>query len=272
MEPWRDEIDRVSTALAALPGVEALGIFGSAARAGAELDVWSDIDALLVVADDALDQFFPAVGWLAPLGDLFTYEQSADLHTRTTRCVFADGRRLDIVLTTVSAVLSLPGWPSVPWWHGLSVVFARGDAVRAALLQQTPALAPPAVAPEAVDALLRSFWFKGALAVTKVVRGDLLIALHLALDLQRDCAVLGMMLRDRATGTTIHRTGGMGNAVVARLDATRAPFTAAGILQLIAHSSALCDALAREWEGDCPDRRGPLLELIARARDTLGVE
>jgi predicted nucleotidyltransferase len=272
MEPWSDAIERVRTALAALSGVEALAIFGSAARAGAELDAWSDIDALVVVADDALDQFFPAVGWLAPLGDLFTYEQSAGAHTRTTRCVFADGRRLDIVLTTASAAQTLPMWPSAPWWQGLSVVFAREDAVRTALLQRAPAPAPPAVAPEAVDALLRSFWFKGALAVTKVVRGDLLIALHLALDLQRDCAVLGMMLRDRAAGTTIHRTGGMGNAVVARLDATRAPFTAAGILQLIAHSGALCDALANAWEEDRHDQRGPLLDLIARARATLGVE
>ena len=50
--------------LAADPRVRSLWLSGSLGRG--EGDAWSDIDALLVVADDALDQFYPAVGWLAP--------------------------------------------------------------------------------------------------------------------------------------------------------------------------------------------------------------
>ena len=271
MERWTNGTEQMERFVAGLPDVEALGIFGSAAHV-AEHDAWSDIDALLVVTDDALERFHPAVDWLAPLGSLFTYEQSASEHSRTTRCVFHDGRRLDLVFTTVSVVQQLASWPSAPWWRGISLVFTRTAAVRDALMLPVPAPQPPAVSPETIAALLRGFWFKGVVAVTKVVRGDLLIALHLALDLERDCAVLAMLLRDRATGTTIHRSGGMGNAVMAQLDATRAPFSATGILTSIEQCSALCDWLARDWDAAHREERGPLLALIAEARATLGLE
>ena len=52
--------------------IEALGIFGSAAQA-AEQDAWSNIDAVVVVADDALARFHPSVDWLTPLGDRLWY-------------------------------------------------------------------------------------------------------------------------------------------------------------------------------------------------------
>jgi hypothetical protein len=62
--------------------------------------------------------------------------------------------------------------------------------------------------------MANAFWFKAVQAVLKVVRGNRLIALHLALDLLRDCCVLEMLLRDRDTGTSVHRDGGRGNAFV----------------------------------------------------------
>ena len=268
---WPDAVDQLRAFFVTLSDVQALGVFGSATHA-VEHDAWSDIDAVVVVADVALARFHPAVDWLAPLGDLFTYEQSTSEHSRATRCVFADGRRLDLVFTTVSAVQRLAAWPSVAWWRGISIVFARTATVRDALVQPVPAPQLSVVSPETIEALLRGFWFKGVLAVTKVVRGDLLIALHLVLDLQRDCAVLGMLLRDRMAGTTIHRSGGRGNAVAAQLDATRAPFSATGILTSIEQCSVLCDHLATKWNNTHREQRGPLLTLIAKARATLGVE
>lgn len=46
-----------------------------------------------------------------------------------------------------------------------------------------------------------------ALAVTKLGRDDRLIGLHLTLELMRLCLVQAMLLRDRACGTSVHRTG-----------------------------------------------------------------
>lgn len=46
-----------------------------------------------------------------------------------------------------------------------------------------------------------------ALAVTKLGRDDRLIGLHLTLELMRQSLVQAMLLRDRACGTSVHRTG-----------------------------------------------------------------
>jgi hypothetical protein len=104
------------------------------------------------------------------------------------------------------------------------------------------------------------------LAVYKVVRQDLLIALHLAQDLTRDCCVLGMMLRDRATGTNIHKHGGMGNQFVAELEVTRQPLTSIGILDSIKASHEVFEKLAREWSDDDQEHHQFLQDWIEKAK------
>jgi hypothetical protein len=49
--------------------------------------------------------------------------------------------------------------------------------------------------------------FIAAMAVTKLGRGDRLIGMHLTLELLRRCLLEAMLLRDRDTGTTVHRHG-----------------------------------------------------------------
>lgn len=49
--------------------------------------------------------------------------------------------------------------------------------------------------------------FLAAIATTKLGRGDRLIGLHLTLELWKRCLEQAMLLRDRDTGTTIHRHG-----------------------------------------------------------------
>ncbi len=117
--------------------------------------------------------------------------------------------------------------------------------------------------------LVRDFRFKSMLAVHKVVRNDLLIALHLTLDLIRDCSVLGMMLRDRATGTNIHKDGGLGNQVVSKLEITQRPFTASGILDSITASNEAFERLAHEWSDTYTDERQHLLNWIEKAKTEL---
>ncbi|MCL4393889.1 MAG: hypothetical protein M1482_03620 [Chloroflexi bacterium] len=88
----------------------------------------------------------------------------------------------------------------------------------------------------------------------------------MALDMVRDCCVLGMLLRDRAAGTTHHRTGGAFNDVVAQLDRARQPYTPSGILDTIEQCSVAFDHLAAEWSKDYVPRRQPLLAWIGFAR------
>jgi hypothetical protein len=115
------------------------------------------------------------------------------------------------------------------------------------------------------------FWFKGILGVYKVVRNDLLIALHLALDLIRDCLVLRMMLRDRAKGTNHHRIGDFGNQELQTLKIPSPEFSSAGILTSIGYSGEIFDQLAKELSKEHIEGQFLLQEAIQRARITLGL-
>lgn len=115
--------------------------------------------------------------------------------------------------------------------------------------------------------MMNRFWFKAVIASYKVVRQDFLIALHLALDLVRDCCVLGMQLRDRAEQTDHHRKGGLGNQIVDQLKATQQPYTPAGILNIIEQSAVQFDELASQWSDAYQPHRHPLLEWLRHIRE-----
>lgn len=88
------------------------------------------------------------------------------------------------------------------------------------------------------------FWFKASVAVTKVMRNDLLIGAHLALDLARDCLVFGMILRDVDAGDTVHRHGGAYNEIVDQVGTGFTQPTAKGILNFVLQCALTYDALA----------------------------
>lgn len=246
--------------------VLAVALTGSCARPQAERDVWSDIDLLVVVSERSVSRFFPALDWLHPLGEVYAYEQNSNELTRTTRVCFRDFRRLDVVLTTEAALEQVDSWGSVSFGAGALTLFSRSTLTDMVLARKFERPAPPLISPEQFREMADRFWFKAALAVTKVARDDLLIALHLASDLVRDCCVLGMLLRDRAEGTSYHRHGGIGNAIVARLRGTQRPFDAGGILGSVEQSSVAFDNLAAQWSEEYEERRHPLLAAIKRAR------
>lgn len=247
--------------------VRALVLFGTTAVD--QQDVWSDIDVLVVVAEEALEQFHPATDWLKPLGELYAYDQSSHPFAGVTRTCFTDFRRIDLVFTTEAALERVDEWPGVSFWRGTRPLFSRSPRVDVVLARtfESPALHLPP--PDQFQAMVNDFWFKGMLAVTKVARGDLLIALHLTLEMIQDCCVLGMLLRDRAEGTAHHRHGGIGNETVAQLEATRHPFTASGILDSLKQSSIAFDALAAQWSEAYQEQRHPLLSWIRLARRSL---
>jgi hypothetical protein len=244
--------------------VRAVILSGSCARS--EQDVWSDVDVLIVVDEHAVNRFFPATVWLKPLGEVYTYDQNSSGLTYTTRACFKDFRRLDVVFTTEAALEQIDSWGSFSFWEGTRTLFSRSPVVDEVFSRTFKRLAPPLISPEQFQEMANHFWFKAVLAVTKVVRGDLLIALHLSLDLARDCCVLGMLLRDRAEGTNYHRRGGIGNDFVEQLRVTENSYDATGILDSIEQSGIAFDGLASQWSGDYEDNRQPLLAAINRAR------
>jgi hypothetical protein len=247
--------------------VRALVLFGTTAER--QQDVWSDVDVLLVVDEAAMGRFYPATDWLLPLGELYTWNQSADPFTSVTRVCFNDFRRIDFVITTEAALEQVDEWPRVPFWKGIRTLISRSPRVDELLARTFDCARPRLLSPDQFQAMVNGFWFAGTLAVTKVMRNDLLIALHLALEMMQDCCVLGMLLRDRSEGTDHHRHGGTGNDVVADLEATRYPFTALGILDMLEQTSLAFDRLAARWSDSYQERRQPLLSWISFARDSL---
>jgi hypothetical protein len=243
-------------------------LFGSFGSPEFQPDDWSDIDILVVLKDGKFDEFFPTVEWITDFGTLYTYSQSADGFTCTTRACFENFERVDFVFTSEGHLAEINKWPNIPFPAGVKVMFSRSKMIDEIANQKyLPNEISPA--PEQFLELVRNFRFKSVLAIYKVVRNDLLIALHLAHDLVRDCSALGMMLRDRATGTNIHKDGGIGNQLVTQLEITQKPFTSVGILDSIKASNEVFDKLAREWSSDYQENRQFLLDWIEKAKKEL---
>jgi predicted nucleotidyltransferase len=246
------------------PDVRAVAVFGSAALSAP--DLWSDIDLLLVVAEEARDRFHPALDWLKPLGELYTWDQSAHSLAATTRACFTDFRRIDVVIATEAALEQIEQWPRVPFWRGARLLFSRSPGAERVLAQSFSPPQAGLMTAAQFQTMVNAFWFKGMLALTKIMRDDRLIALHLALEMVQECAVLGMLLRDHAEGTDHHRHGGQGNEVAALLESTRHPHTAAGLLDTLEQTAIAFDQLAARWSDAYQAQRGPLLSWIAMAR------
>lgn len=244
----------------------AMILFGSAAQTEEEVDEWSDLDILLVIEDGSIDQYYPAVDWLHQFGSIFTHDHSQNEFTKTSRVVFSDLRRLDFVLTSSSSFAMIEEWPQNPLLAGYHMLYSNENRIDEAVEKMTGGSRRELTKSDDFRIMVDKFWFKGTLAVYKVARNDLLIALHLALDMVRDCCVLAMMLRDREEGVSHHKTGGVGNEYVSKLSSSEQPYTARGILAMIESCGETFDDLASAWSDQYLAKRYPLLEMIALAR------
>ena len=267
---WHDAAVRdLHDLLVADPAIETLALVGSGARG--QLDAWSDLDVLIVVRPAAFVRFFPALDWLAPLGRIYAFEQHHHEEDRgVSRVCFDELRRIDVIVTTEAALIRPDAASALPLGDGARVLFSRRPAVDA-VLAQDHASPVPHVSDDAFDSLANGFWFKATVAVQKVVRGDLLVAFHLSLELVQECCVLAMMLRDRETGRTVHRDG-VGNEAVTALAAISRPNTPDGMLDTIEESVVAFDRLAARWSVTYLDRRHPLRAWVSAARRDLAGE
>ncbi len=270
---WQeDALEEISSYFKSKIEVLALLLLGSLSTQDTQPDYWSDIDILLVIADDKLEKFFPTVDWLGHFGTLYTYEQSQGKFKDTTRACFDDFRRIDIAFTTEKKLLNSKEETSNILHPNTTILFSRSDVVNKAIQQNIEKEIFLPASDESFHEMARAFRFKSMLATYKVVRNDLLIALHLSLDLVRDCSVLGMILRDRTEGSNIHKDGGIGNLTVQELQVTQKTFTAMGILDSIEESNIIFEKLAKEWSSKYKENRQPLLDWIKKARKEISHE
>lgn len=127
-----------------------------------------------------------------------------------------------------------------------------------------------ALGDDAFDEMANNFQFAAQLAVHKIVRGDLLIALHLSLRLVTDCLALALYNRDVESATRYHRSGQNSDAEqLSMLETTRRAHTATGILNSIEQSALAFDRLASLWAGRRAVANPTLLALIADARTAI---
>jgi len=184
-----------------------------------------------------------------------------------TRVCFTDFRRIDLVIICES-VVAQQNWSS-KFSGGTRLLFSRESSVERLLAMTQVQPPPPLITPDEFERMLQQFWYKAVMATTKVVRNDLLIALHLALELLQECCVLQMLLRDRVSGTNQHRDGGIGNVFVTQLEGMPPTYSAVSILDMLEQSSRLFDALAKQWSDLYVERHAELRELLEQARQTL---
>lgn len=270
MNYWQENtINELLSLLEPNEDILALLLFGSCSRLESQPDYWSDIDILIVVKENTLPNYFPTINWLEQFGRIYTFDQSSDEFKYVTRVCFEDFRRIDFISTTEENLAKIKSWSRNPFLASVRTLFSRSEIVDEIASRSYKLQKLPSFSTDLFNTLVRKFRFKSMLAIYKVVRNDSLIALHLALDLIRDCSELGMLLRDRTEGSNFHKDGDIGNQIVAQLQKTQKPFSIYGILEIVEQSNIVFDKLASEWSNEYQENRQPLLAWIEKARDTL---
>ena len=249
------------------PDARAFILSGSLTAATPQADAWSDVDVKIILAEHALDRYYMSTTWLSPFGRLIGSERHASPFVRTLRVCLEGFHRFDLVFIAESALQN----PSLLTEHlfqpPYDVVWSRLPDLN----KRIASLPLPAqyqdLSHEEIERIINTFWFKAASAITKVVRNDLLIGLHLALDLVRDGLVLQMIRRDRKKRTTIHRVGGWGNELVTHFSLKSGDRSDEEILHFVKLSCEVFDELATDLLPDY-ENRGPFLyPTIERAKE-----
>ena len=203
-------------------------------------------------------RYFGSTDWLSPFGRLVGAERHEDQLAKTLRVCLEGFHRFDLAFIAEADLLKPALWDQSLFQPPHHVLWSRLpdlDTHIAALplaqeYQDTP--------DEEIERMVDAFWFKASAAVAKVVRDDLLVGMHLALNLAQDCLVLQMIRRDRQARSRIHRTGGWGNELTARFSWKAQEASGEAILDLIRLSCQVFDPLAADLLPGCQPR-GPLL-------------
>jgi hypothetical protein len=263
---WQTQMmDSVAADLEGNPSVKALLLIGSCALAGGPRDVWSDVDFMLIIEDKALARFTSCLEWLDSYGTVYAHAVSETNSFPTLRVFFENGHRLDFLFVPETVAPSLATWRENPAAFGFRVLFSRISDLQSALSRETQKDGVPSdIGVDRIRKISNDFRFKGMMAAQKAARNDLLVALHLCLDMLRDCAVLALMLRDAATGTRHHVTGDPADPLLAEFPTLNRPVTRESVLRCIRESAILFDRLASRLNTGYVEHRFPLVQGLDR--------
>ena len=241
---WQHSLlDDLSAGLRTLEGVKALVLTGSLADDALTSDEWSDIDLTAIVADDAIDDLCSQLSWLQRHGEVLGLERHHKPEAMTLRVCFAPCKRVDISLVPESVLGRATARRDAAPCRAHVLLWSKTPEADQFLPRLFPKPAFDGISERSVVGISKTFWFKASIAMAKTVRNDLLVALHLALDLVRDCLVLQMIRRDRELGTDVHRVGGFGNDIVSRLYQTVGGASPLEILRIVRRSTLVADEL-----------------------------
>lgn len=262
---WREKtIESLKNIFDNKPDVLSFSIFGSLSDDTIEKDRWSDIDAMLVVDDVALDKYYPNIEWLNSLGTILIVNQSKNEQSCTTKVIFEDFRKIDFVVATKSAIIS-----AKPFWPKQKLIISNSDSVAKKLETFTADTFEINEKDYDLSKFSDEFWFKLFVATTKLMRNDLLISLHLCLDLYMQCLVLAMWIRDRQTGTNIHRTGSVGNELIEKMNLIIDDLSKPSILELIGRCGEEFEKLCLAWDPNFKTTYPKFKHLLDTARDEI---
>jgi hypothetical protein len=270
-DTWQPHaLEQLSQHFAAETDAKAFVVTGSLATADIEPDFWSDIDAKIVLVDQAIERYSTSLAWLQPFGQLIGVEQHVGSSSKTVRVCMEGFKRFDLVFIPESALHSLTAEDEPLFRQPCAILWSRLPGFEKYIAPSPASIIYEAITEATIADMADHFWFKAAVAISKVMRNDLLIGLHLALDLARDCLVLQMLRRDQALRTTIHRTGGWGNAWVEQFSWDCPECSEIKILDLVARSCISFDELASTLSPGYKKRWPLLSPAIARAKNVLG--
>jgi predicted nucleotidyltransferase len=264
---WQQSIvSQISRILRDDPEAKAFVLIGSLAQKEVQVDEWSDVDAVVILTETALDRYFLSVEWLGSLGRPIGVERHEAGSAKTLRVCLEGLRRIDLTLVPESALADASSWEHNLLAEPYVILWSRIDGLEAKMSTLPSAQPFRDISDAEITHRADEFWSKASVAVVKVLRSDLLVAAHLVLDLVRDCLVLQMIRRDREKGTTVHRTGGFGNEIVAKLWTGGQGSSPDEMLSLLERSCLVFDELASFlWDG-YEERTRHLLPAIERAK------
>lgn len=256
-------LNKISKILKNDQGVISLCTFGSINDPTIKLDRWSDLDLLLVVKDSSISNYYPSLEWISPMGKFFALEQSVSTTSFTSKIIFDDFRKIDLLIIKESKINS----------ESLSnkkieIIFSKSKQLTD-LIHSIKTTTDSSNFTDLYDinALSNEFWYLSHTALVKVARNDLLIAMDLTLDLYRKSLLISLWLRDRESNTNIHRMGGLRNSDITKLYFPPNPINKDSVIDMLDKISLKFDELAQEWSADYLPKHSSFHKLLSSSKD-----
>lgn len=237
--------------------VVAAALLGSVASK--ENDEWSDLDFLLIVQEytgfNYLDM--PIIG----------QEIHIEAEHRSVHCLYENMQIIDYIFVEAKRLEKNPQILRKFQSKPLEILFSKNSLITSLLQEIHPRPNFSPMDAKAFEEFQLRFWYQARYTLQRIIRNDLLIALHLALELFQTLLVLRMILRDRELGTNYHRTGGEANHYVQELAIKAQKYDAHAILDLIAEIVSEFDNLASELHPEYQSKKVAMLAFIEKVRE-----